>query len=330
MDWNGQKVVVTGGAGFIGSHLVELLVERGADVMVIDNLSRGNLDNLRAVARDITLAKIDLENRVPTFDRDAVVFHLAAKVAGIQYNRTHQLDMLNSNMRINNHVLRAAEAFPPKLLVVASTACVYGHDAPVPTPESAANGDIEPTNYGYGLAKWVMEKQATFLHQEQGIPVAIPRFFNAIGTRDYYDETAHVVPALIKRAVDGENPFVVWGTGKQTRTFVDAADIAKALVLLAECEAAHDAQPVNISSSVESSGAISTISIDELAGKILWLCGYGYTEIEHDLTKPDGHSERRADVTRLRELVGWIPDTPLIETLDDMIKDYRGCHAQTC
>ena len=327
MDWNGQKVVVTGGAGFIGSHLVELLVARGAEVLVIDNLSRGNLDNLRAVASDITLAKIDLENRVPTFDRDAIVFHLAAKVAGIQYNRTHQLDMLNSNMRINNHVLRAAEAFPPKLLVVASTACVYGHDAPVPTPESAANGDIEPTNYGYGLAKWVMEKQATFLHQEQGIPVAIPRFFNAIGTRDYYDETAHVVPALIKRAMDGENPFVVWGTGKQTRTFVDAADIAKALVLLAECEAAHDAQPVNISSE-------HTVKIYSLADTILrmvspWQYEYGPIVIKQDLSKPDGHSERRADVTRLRELVGWIPDTPLAETLGNMIKDYRGRHAQT-
>ena len=324
MDWNGQKVVVTGGAGFIGSHLVELLVERGADVLVIDNLSRGNLDNLQAVAHDIALAKIDLENRVPTFGRNAVVFHLAAKVAGIQYNRTHQLDMLNANMRINNHVLRAAEAFPPKLLVVASTACVYGHDAPVPTPESAANGDIEPTNYGYGLAKWVMEKQATFLHQEQGIPVAIPRFFNAIGTRDYYDETAHVVPALIKRAVDGENPFVVWGTGKQTRTFVDAADIAQALVLLAECEAAYDAQPVNISSE-------HTVSIDVLAQMIIALeRGFDSTYILHDLTKPDGHSERRADVTRLRDLVGWIPDTPLAETLQAMIKDYRGRHAATC
>lgn len=327
IDWNGQKVVVTGGAGFIGSHLVELLVARGAEVLVIDNLSRGNLDNLQAVAHDIALAKIDLENRVPTFDRDAVVFHLAAKVAGIEYNRTHQLDMLNANMRINSNVLAAAEAFKPKLLVIASTACVYGHDAPVPTPESAANGDIEPTNYGYGLAKWIMEKQATFLHQEQGIPVAIPRFFNAIGKRDYYDETAHVVPALIKRAFcsDAEHPLVFWGTGKQTRTFVDAADIAEALVLLAECEAAHDAQPVNVSSE-------NTIRIWRLAEVIMetvspWGYHYGPVVVKSDPSKPDGHSERRADVTRLRELIGWIPDTPLVETLDNMIKDYRGRHA---
>src|SRR5690606_10473725 len=114
------------------------------------------------------------------------------------------------------------------------------------------------------------------------------------------------------------------GTGKQTRTFVDAADIAKALVLLAECEAAHDAQPVNISSE-------HTVSIDTLAQTIIALeRGFDSTEILHDTTKPDGHSERRADVTRLRDLVGWIPDTPLSETLRTMIKDYRGHHAQTC
>jgi len=323
-DWTGAKVAVTGGAGFIGSHLCEELVRRGAsNITVIDNLSRGSRENLADIAAKVWVQPTDLVHYQPNIDHDTdAVIHLAAKVTSIEYNRTHQLDMLDTNLAINLHIAEAVRRARPGLYIYVSTACVYPHDAPVPTPEGCAEVcDPEPTNYGYGAAKWLGEKQAQLLQAEYGIPALIVRFFNAFGLRDYYDrETSHVAPALIRRVLEGEDPVEVWGTGQQTRALVDARDIARALVDLAECNAAHDGKAVNI-------GHEREVSIYELASTILELTG-SPAELVFDTGKPDGYARRAADTTRLRELIGYVPDTPLRTTLAEMIAEYRSGKAR--
>lgn len=316
IDWHNQRVVVTGGAGFIGSHLVNRLYAQRARVTVVDDLSRGR--NIGGF-----LDRIDLRYDEPVIPFDSVVFHLAAKVAGIHYNREHNLDMMQQNLAINWNVTQAVRKAHPRLYVYVSTACVYPHDAPVPTPESAGNiGNPEPTNYGYGVAKWVGEQQARYLHSEFEIPTIIVRFFNAFGPRDYYDvETSHVAPALIRRISelkDGE-PLTVWGSGLQSRALVDARDIANALVMLAENDKAHDARAINI-------GHEREVTMNTLASMIMNMCGKS-ADIVNDRSMPDGYPRRAADTTRLRSLIHWLPDTPIEDTLRDMIAEFRAGRA---
>jgi GDP-L-fucose synthase len=321
--------IVLGGAGMIGSHLVDALVGRGEKVRVIDNFSRGSMDNLFGAMDTglLTVKNLNLEYTGFPVAPEDVVWHLAAKVTGIEYNRHNQYDMLRSNLAINYNVIESVRRQKPKQFTYVSTACVYPHDAPVPTPESAGDiGNPEPTNHGYGVAKWMGEQMVKHLHVEHNIPCVIVRFFNALGPRDYYDtETSHVAPALIRRVMEGENPVVVWGTGTQTRALVDCRDIAKALVMLHDrmmipetmYEGKYPSSPliVNIGHSRE-------VSIAELADAIVRACGkdVGY---EFDTSKPDGYPRRAADTTLLRRLIGWVPDRPLGGTIAEMVQEFR-------
>jgi nucleoside-diphosphate-sugar epimerase len=326
--------IVTGGAGMIGSHLVDALVADGAEVRVIDNFIRGSMENLRGSMKtgQVTVKTMNLERTgIPVLPSD-VVWHLAAKVTGIEYNRHNQYDMLQSNLAMNYNVIESVRKGKPKLFVYVSTACVYPHDAPVPTPESAGDiGNPEPTNHGYGVAKWVGEQMVKHLTIEHNVPCVIVRFFNALGERDYYDHaTSHVAPALIRRVMEGENPVTVWGSGKQTRALVDVWDIVRALMGLYDFmmtpqtlyEGKYD-RPliVNI-------GHEREVSIAELVEMIVRICGkdVGY---EFDTSKPDGYPRRAADTALLRSLIGWVPDTPLEDTIEHMVKEFREGRAHT-
>jgi len=330
-----ERVLVTGGAGFIGSHLVDALTERNTEITVIDNFSRGSHANI-AQAMETGRVKVRQENLA--YQKPAIlpgmdcVFHLAAKVTGIEYNRGHHYEMLMTNLAITGGVVESVKAAKPKLFVYVSTACVYPHDAPVPTSESAGDvGNPEPTNHGYGVAKWTGEQMVKHLHREHGIPSIIVRFFNAFGPRDYYDEeTSHVAPALIRRVLEGENPVTVWGTGRQTRVLVDARDIARVLVLLMDKHLGYELlrwpdRPVTVNI-----GHDRDMSIRRLVHEIISLSGReGQIDVAYDKSKPDGYPRRAADVSLLKQLVGWVPDTPLHVTLKDMIEEYRAGEAHT-
>ncbi len=312
-----MKISVTGGCGFLGSHLCERLLKAGHQLEIYDDASRGH--NLPSARTGWFWTRCDLAHYVPQFTAD-VVFHLAAKVTGIAYNAAHHYEMLWQNTAINQNVAEAVRLNPPKLLVWVSTACVYPHSAPVPTPEECGEvGNPEPTNWGYGVAKWHGEQLAKSLCREYGIPTIVVRFFNAFGPRDYYDpETSHVAPALIKRICDGEDPVVVWGSGNQTRALVDARDIAKALTMLMDETIFSDmAWPV-----VVNVGHEREVSVRELAEAICTLSGQR-PRLVFDASRPDGYPRRAADTTRLRNLIGWVPDMLLEVTLHDMIQEYR-------
>ncbi|MBI3273421.1 MAG: SDR family NAD(P)-dependent oxidoreductase [Planctomycetes bacterium] len=318
--WTGRPVLVTGGAGFIGSHLVEDLVAAGARVTVADNLERGRLENLREVEKNLRFVQADL--RDPEACRrvcagQEIVLNLAAKVAGIEYNREHPSEMFEANLLLQQHVLRAAAGAGVGRFLQVSTACVYPHDALVPTPESEGHrGEPEPTNSGYGWAKRMGELLAAWQARDRGMEVAIVRPFNAYGPRDDYDpRTSHVLPALVKKIMDRENPVRVWGSGNQTRVFVHARDFARGILLVAERYAKAD--PVNV-------GHDEEISIRALVALVQRLTG-SRSEVLYDVTKPEGHARRAADVTKLREVTGgFVPRVSLEDGVREMIAGYEG------
>lgn len=308
------KVLVTGGAGFIGMNLVSHLLDRDYEVTVVDNLSRHRPPRFED---GYDLYQYPVQALTSLLGCN-IVFHLAAKVSNIEFNRYHHLSMMQSNLSINTHVTNLVAKYVPDHYIYVSTACVYPHDAHVPTPEWTARSCFpEPTNWGYGVAKWVGEQQARYLHRELYIPTTVVRFFNAFGWNDYYDwPSSHVAPALIRKAFEHDE-IVVWGTGNQTRSLVDAGDIARVLVRLLKCDdsGAHNGQPVNI-------GHRNEISMLELALLIKSITGVN-KDIRCDDSYPDGYPRRAADPTILESLIGNVLWTPLRTTLDVMINDYE-------
>jgi GDP-L-fucose synthase len=311
--WKNKKTLVTGGAGFIGSYLTELLVAEGAQVTVADNLSRGTRSRIESVIGKIRLETGDLYDPahcLKVCEGQEVVLNLAAKVTGIEYNRFNMADMFESNMKLQMNVLHAAAEKKVKRFLQVSTACIYPHDAKVPTPESEGErGAPEPTNEGYGLAKLMGEKLAKYYTQEKGIEVLIGRPFNAYGPRDHFDEaTSHVIPAIMKRVLDGHDPVAIWGTGNQSRAFVHAKDIARGMMLIAE--KAPAASPINI-------GHDQEVTMKELFSLICKVTGRS-PKAYYDTSKPDGYPRRSADTTRLRQITGFTPAVSLEKGLSEM------------
>jgi GDP-L-fucose synthase len=321
--WSGRKVCVTGGAGFIGSYLTELVVEEGAEVTVADSLARGTVQRIESVKDQVRLVQSDLgtpEGADAATRGQEIVLNLAAKVTGIEYNRFHQRDMFNTNMRIASAVTDAATRNGVERFLVVSTACIYPADAAVPTPESEGFERFpESTNEGYGWAKRLAERLGVFAQEESGMSVAICRPFNAYGPRDHWDDaSSHVIPALIKRVMDGENPVVVWGSGNQTRAFLHARDAALGMKLITEKAATAD--PINI-------GHAEDVSIRRLAEIILEVTG-AHTTLQFDTSKPDGYPKRASDTTRLLEVTGWLPGISVDEGIREMVAEYQEMSAR--
>lgn len=317
--WKNKKVLVTGGAGFVGSHLVEELLKDGARVTAADNFERGKKSNLDAVKNDFEMIEIDLrnlDNCLKVTRGKEVVFNLAAKVTGIEYNRTHQTDMFENNMLLQQMPIHAAAKEGVSRFMQLSTACIYPHDSKVPTQESEGErGEPEPTNAGYGYAKRMGEKLARWYAKETSMEVGIVRPFNAYGPRDYYDKaTSHVIPALIKKVLDGHNPVEVWGSGNQSRVFVHAVDFAIGLKLLGEKYAKPD--PVNL-------GHDEMVSIKQLLLKIQDITGIKNPPF-FNTAMPEGYPQRSADTTKLKAVTGgFVPSISLETGLKEMIEWYR-------
>ena len=313
--WKDKKVLVTGGAGFIGSYLSQLLVENGARVSIADNLIRGTRSRIARILDHVDLKILDLtdiRNCLEVSRSQDVVLNLAAKVTGIEYNRFNMADMFESNMKLQMNVLQAASESGVKRFLQVSTACIYPHDAKVPTPESEGErGAPEPTNEGYGYAKLMGEKLAKYYCREKGMEVVIARPFNAYGARDYFDEaTSHVIPALIRRVLEGDNPVVIWGSGNQSRAFVHAQDLARGMMLLAE--RGTPGQPVNI-------GHNRQVTMRQLFETICELTKMSPKPF-FDISKPDGYAQRGADTTLLNALTGFVPAISLEQGIREMIE----------
>jgi GDP-L-fucose synthase len=319
-SWHGRKVLVGGGCGFLGSYLVPQLVAEGARVTVVDNLENGFLENLEPVVRDVEVVKADLRDSAVceklTAGKD-VVMNLAAKAYGMEYSRAHHGEMLVYNLLCTLTPLEAARRNGVREYLVVSSSCVYPDDAPIPTPElDAFRGQPESVNEGYGWAKRIQELAGAYYTNDHGMKVTIVRPFNPYGGHYRWgsEEKAHVVPALVKRIMDGEDPVIVWGSGRQRRNLLHASDATRLIMLVTE--RGRGALPVNI-------GYEDDITIAELVDVICQVSSR-HPKIVFDRSKPEGRFRKCADAKRLRELTdGYVPRVSLREGMAEMVEWYE-------
>jgi GDP-L-fucose synthase len=316
--WAGKRILVTGGSGFIGSHLVERLLSEGAVVRVCGRSRARLVRALGQAASEVEFLEGDLtllEFAQRACQGQEIVFHLAAKVAGVGYNSTHPGSILFDNATVGLNILEAAVRSDVERICLTSSACVYRRYSTIPTPEvEGFLDDPEPSNLGYGWAKRFLEVQGRCYAAEYPIKVALPRPYNAYGPRDDFEwETSHVVPALVRKVVEGHDPIEVWGDGSQTRSFLYVSDFVEGLMLTLERYAECD--PINIGSDEE-------VTIADLIKVIIKLAG-SQARIEFDLNKPGGQPRRIGDYGKAHELLGFEARVPLAEGLGRTIEWYR-------
>ncbi|MEM5771821.1 MAG: SDR family NAD(P)-dependent oxidoreductase [Candidatus Aenigmatarchaeota archaeon] len=319
--WKGKKVLVTGGAGFIGSHLVDRLVALGANVTVIDDLSRGKLENLATSFSKIKFIQADLSKETSQvyFANQEFVFHLASIVGGVKKMSTKQT-ISAIIPTIDRNVYEACVKYEIKKVLYTSTACVYPvflqtkeyEDYFLKEEDVFAQG-AKPESI-YGWSKLYGEILGRRYYEEFGLNVAIVREFNVYGEREDFDpETSHCIPALVRRALRRENPFVVWGTGEQSRSFLYVTDAVEGMILT--MEKISDATPINL-------GAEERIKIKDLALKILQISGYNAKPM-FDHSAPMGVFTRAPDITRAKIILHWKPKINLNEGIKRVIEWYK-------
>ena len=316
--YRGRSVLVTGGAGFAGSHVVEALVALGAQVRVPVREST-RLDFLNDVLADIEIVDADLFNaddaRSVVRDQEIVLHLAAAKGGGITHSMRHHGSLFRGNMLAAIQMLDAAKDAHVARFVAVSSACVYPRDSQSPTPEEDGERDApEPTNAGYGWSKRMVEFLSSAYREEFGLNVGIVRPFNLYGPRDdFFRPSNHVIPGIVTRLFDGERPLKVWGSGRQTRSFLFVDDLVRG-VLLAGARA-EVRGPLNLGSDEE-------ITIADLARLIVEASGLD-VEVVLDPSKPDGQPRRACDTTRARQQLGFEATTSLRDGLTRTLDWYR-------
>lgn len=305
--WAGKRLLVTGGAGFLGSRVVEQLRAK----------SRAEVFVPRRKEYDL----VDVENVIRVYEdaRPDVVIHLAGEVGGIGANRANPGAFFYNNLIMGAQMMEYARRYAVAKFVALGTICAYPKYTPVPFKEEDLwNGYPEETNAPYGLAKKMLLVQAQAYREQYGFNAIFLLPVNLYGPGDNFDpETSHAIPAIIKKCIDalrnGANEIVLWGTGDATREFLYVDDAAEGILLAAERYNKSD--PVNLGSAME-------ISIRELASLIARLTGYQGKFI-WDTSKPDGQPRRSLDVRRAQHLFGFRAHTRLEDGLKLTIDSYR-------
>ena len=302
-----DRIVVTGGTGFLGRHLVTALERHGYEHVTSIGADRYDLTHEAQVAA--MLQELEPE----------VIVHLAAVVGGIGANRRSPGTFFYQNLMMGALLMEHARRIGVRRLLSVGTICSYPKFTPVPFREEELwNGFPEETNAPYGLAKKMLLVQSQAYRQEFGFDAVNVMLVNLYGPGDNFDpETSHVIPALIRKCVEaserGDREIDVWGTGQATREFLYVEDAAEALVRA--LERLPDSEPVNL-------GAGREIAIRDLAETIARLCEFR-GQLRWDVTKPDGQPRRCLDTSRARRVLGWSASTPFEEGLARTIAWYR-------
>jgi dTDP-glucose 4,6-dehydratase/GDP-L-fucose synthase len=306
--WNEKTVMVTGGAGFLGSHLVEDLESRSESVDVFvprsDEYDLRNRDEIRQAFEE---------------SGADVVVHLAATVGGIGANRENPGRYFYDNAVMGIELLEQARQFDVEKFTVLGTICSYPEETPVPfTEEDLFDGYPEPTNAPYGIAKKALLTQSKAYRKQYGFDSIYLMPVNLYGPRDDFDlETSHVIPAIIRKCVEarerGDDSITAWGTGEPTREFLYVKDAAEGI--LDATERYDKSDPVNLGSGME-------ISIRDLIETIANVTGFE-GDIEWDTSKPDGQMRRRLDVSRAKNRFGWEATTEFEEGLRETVEWYE-------
>ena len=312
--YSDKNILVTGGTGMIGSHLVELLLEKNANVRIVAHereippeLEDKGLD---VVSGDLTEKKF-VEESVKDMD---YVFHLAAYTGGLGRTSTHPASTLTPNLIMDGNVLECAKNEGIERFLYASCTCVYPNDEKTLEEEDAWKGNPPEIHASYSWSKRMGERQAIAYHKEYGMNIAIVRPSNSYGPRDSDDlETAHALGSLIMKAINKMDPFVIWGDGNPIREYIYAQDAAKGMLLAMENYCVSD--PINLASG-------EFVSISELARKILKLTNIS-PEIKFDKEKPSGQKRRVLSNKKAKEKIGFVAETSLDTGIEETIKWYK-------
>jgi GDP-L-fucose synthase len=300
-----KRILVTGGAGFLGTHLVSQLKEKGVSEIIIPRSSKDDL-------RDLSICKRIVKNV-------DIVIHMAAKVGGIGFNREHPAEMYYDNIMMGTQLIHEAYKAGVEKFVALGTICCYPKITPIPFKEKDLwNGYPEETNAPYGLAKKMLLVQSQSYRDQYNFNSIFILPVNLYGPGDNFDpESSHVIPALIKRFIDAKNQglkeVVIWGTGKPTREFLYVEDAAKGLILATQKY--NKSEPVNL-------GAGFEISIKDLANLIKDLAGFK-GKLTWDKTKPDGQPRRKLDTSKAKKEFGFEATTNFEEGLRKVITWYE-------
>jgi GDP-L-fucose synthase len=304
--WTNKKVLITGGNGFLGSHLVDKLKSTKAHVIAPSH-------------EEYDLVQLeDIKKMYDDHPAD-IVIHLAAKVGGIGANREHPGSFFYDNLMMGTQLMHEAYLRKIAKFVALGTVCAYPKNTPVPFKESELwNGYPEETNAPYGLAKKMMLVQSQGYREEYGFNSIFLLPVNLYGPRDNFDpNSSHVIPALIKKCVDAidnnDTEIVVWGDGSATREFLYVDDAAEGILLASEKY--NSSEPVNIGSSFE-------ISIKDLVELIAKHTGFKGS-IVWDTTKPNGQPRRKLDVSRAKKEFGFSSHTTFDEGIKKTIYWYK-------
>lgn len=311
--WKDKKVIVTGGAGFLGKSVVRQLQERGCllDNIIIPRSAQCDLTEKEDIVRLLKSASPD------------VIIHLAAVVGGIGANRENPGKYFYDNLMMGVQLMEQARQFNVSKFVAIGTICAYPKFTPVPFKEEDLwTGYPEETNAPYGLAKKMLLVQSQAYRQQYGYNSIYLLPVNLYGPHDNFDpNSSHVIPALIKKCLDAkenkDSSITVWGTGKATREFLYVDDAARGIIMAAEQY--NDSEPINL-------GTDSEISIKELVELIAKVTEFN-GDIVWDSSKPDGQPRRRLDVSRAKESFDFQADVSLMEGLENTVswyKKYRG------
>jgi UDP-glucose 4-epimerase len=318
-----MRVLITGGAGFVGSHLCEALLERGDEVFVIDNLSTGSIDNiahLKGHARfGYTIDRVENEQLLAELiDRADTVVHLAAAV-GVKLIVEQPVHTIETNVHGTEVVLKLANK-KKKLVVIASTSEVYGKSTAVPFSEDAdlVLGPTSKHRWAYACSKLIDEFLALAYWKERKLPVIVVRLFNTVGPRQT-GQYGMVIPNFVRQALAGQ-PITVFGDGTQSRSFTYVGDVVRALIALID-EPRAVGQVFNIGNGRE-------ITINDLAVKVRTLTGSrsDIVRIPYDQAYESGFEDmprRVPDITKIGSLVGYRPTVELDEILDRVIEYFR-------
>lgn len=311
MELKGKRVCVTGGGGFLGSHVVEVLERRGCEEVFVPR------------KRDYDLTEAAGVERMYREGRPEVLIHLAAVVGGIGANRENPGRFFYENAMMGLLLIEGARRHGVEKVVVAGTICAYPKFAPVPFKEETLwDGYPEETNAPYGVAKKSLLVMGQAYRQQYGLNVVHLMPVNLYGPRDNFDlQASHVIPALIRKCVEakerGEGRVECWGDGSPTREFLYVEDAAEGLVRGAE---AYDgAEPVNLGSGEE-------VTIRSLAEMVRGATGYE-GELVWNPEQPNGQPRRRLDTTRAAEWLGWKARVGLAEGLGRTVEWYVGGRA---
>lgn len=305
--WQDKRILVTGGAGFLGSHVVDQLKQKGVQQ-----------ENIRVPrSRDADLRRWD--DCVAAVSDIDLIIHLAARVGGIGYNLNHPAELFYDNLMMGVQLVEAARQAGVGKCVLIGTVCAYPKFTPVPFSEDAIwDGYPEETNAPYGLAKKMLLVQSQAYRQQYGFNSIYLLPVNLYGPGDNFNpESSHVIPALIRKFVeaeqDGRDVVEVWGTGQASREFLYVDDAARGVLLAAEQY--NDPAPVNL-------GAHQEISIKDLVGLIADLTGFS-GKIHWDTSKPDGQPRRCLDVSRAEKAFGFRAGVGFEQGLRETIAWYR-------